>query len=82
MPGWLSRLSVRLLILAQVMISQPVSLSPALGSALTMQRLRGILSPSLFAPPPLALSISIKINTNKLEREFGVLMVGKKHGLI
>ena len=42
--GWLSQLSIWLLILAQVMISRFVSLSPALGSALTVQSLFGILS--------------------------------------
>ena len=36
-PGWLSQLSIWLLVLAQVMISQVVSLSPALGSVLTVQ---------------------------------------------
>ena len=46
-PGWLSRLSIRLLILAQVMISQFVSLSPVLGSALTPWSCLGFsLSPS------------------------------------
>ena len=46
-PGWLSWLSVRLLISPQVMISQFVGLSLALGSALTAQSLLGILSPCL-----------------------------------
>ena len=43
-PEWLSRLSVQLLVLAQVMISWFMSLSPALGSVLTVQNLPGILS--------------------------------------
>ena len=51
---------------AQVMISQFVSLSPALGSVLTAQSLEPALdsvSPSLSAPPLLALSLSLsKIN--------------------
>ena len=48
-PGWLSQLSVRLLILAQVMISLFVAWSPISGSE---QSLLEILS----APPPLTLS--------------------------
>ena len=44
-PGWLRRLSIWLLILAQVMISWFVSSSPASGSVLPVQRLLGILSP-------------------------------------
>ena len=43
---------------AQVMVSWFVSSSPMLGSALTVQSLLGILSPSLSAPPPLILSFS------------------------
>ena len=42
-PGWLSWLSVQLLVLAQVLISQLVRLSPALGSALTVQSLLVVL---------------------------------------
>ena len=38
-PGWLSWLSTQLLILAQVMISHFVRLSPTLGSVLTAQNL-------------------------------------------
>ena len=50
-PGWLSRLSVKLLISAQVMISRFVgsSTEPAWES----------LSPFLSAPPPLAVSLSL-----------------------
>ena len=61
-PGWFSQLSVRPLILAQVMISQFVS------SVVMVQNLLGILfSLSLFAPPcscslSLSLSLSLKIN--------------------
>ena len=47
-PGWLSRLSVGLLVWAQVVISWFVSSSPPLGSVLTVRSLLGILSPSLF----------------------------------
>ena len=66
-PGWLSQLSVQLLTLVQVMISQLMSWSPASVSVLTAQNpepLR-ILSPSLSAPPPLMLCLSLspwKIN--------------------
>ena len=52
-PGRLSRLSVRLLISAQVSISQFVGSSPASGSALTVWSLLGILSLSLPPTPPL-----------------------------
>ena len=58
---WVTQLSVRLfLILAQVMISRLVGLSPASGSALTAQSLLGILSlsPSLSIPPLLSLFLS------------------------
>ena len=51
--------------LAQVMISQLVSSSPVPGSVLTAQGLEPALdsvSPSVPAPPPLALSVSLKIN--------------------
>lgn len=41
---WLGQLSVRLLILAQVTMSQFMGLSPPLGSTLTMWNLSGILS--------------------------------------
>ena len=50
--GWLSRLSIRLLISAQVMIPRFVSLSPALGFALTALGLLGILSLPLSLPLP------------------------------
>ena len=49
-PEWLSLVSVRPLILAQVMISQFVGSSPVLGSELVVQRLLRTLS--LSAPPP------------------------------
>ena len=50
---------------AQVMISQLMSSSPALGSVLTAQGLEPVLdsvSPSLSAPPLLMLSVSKKKN--------------------
>ena len=61
-PEWLSRSSVQLLFLAHVTISRFVSLSLALGSALTGQNLLGILSLSLSlsAPPPPMLYLSQK----------------------
>ena len=48
--------------LAQVMISQFMSSSPALGSVLTAQSLESAsdsVSPSLSAPPPLTLCLSL-----------------------
>ena len=53
-PEWLSWLNVQLLVSAQVMISQFMSLSSALGSVLTAQNLEpasGSVTPSLSAPP-------------------------------
>ena len=65
-PEWLSWLSVQLLISGQVVISRFMSLSPTWGSVLTVWSLLGILSPSVSAPPPhvlfLSLSLSLKIN--------------------
>ena len=62
-PGWLSWLSIRLFVLAQVIISLFMSSSPTLSSELTVWSRIGILSPSLYAPTPLrALSLSLKIN--------------------
>ena len=61
-PGGLSQLSVRLLVSAQVAISQFVGLSPASGSMLTVWNLLGILSlPFSLCPSP-ACSLSLKIN--------------------
>ena len=66
-PGWLSPLSIQLLISAQVRISQFMSSSPALGSVLAVQSLLGILS--LPAPPLLhTLSLSLQINLRKREK--------------
>ena len=54
--GWLSQLSIQLLIL--VMISRFISSSPTLGSALTAQSLLGILSLSLsLSSPTCAISL-------------------------
>ena len=47
MPGWLSWLSTRLLISAEVIISRFVRSSPERGSVLTAWSLPGILSHSL-----------------------------------
>ena len=59
--------------LAQVMISQLVSLSPMVGSVLTVESLEPALdsvSPSLSAPPLLKLSLSLlKINIKKIGLE-------------
>ena len=61
--GWLSRLSIRLLISAQVIISWFVGFKPCVGlCAVSAQSLLRILSPSLSAPTPLMLSLSLKIN--------------------
>ena len=62
-PGRLSRLSLRLLISSQAMISRFVSSSPVSGSALTVRSLLGILSlsPSLPAPPLLSVPLKIKL---------------------
>ena len=69
-PGWLSRLSVWLSISAQVMILWFVELSLKLGSA---QSLIGILSPSLSAPTPVMLTLSLSqnkwINFKKLKNK-------------
>ena len=59
-PGWLSQLSIQLLISARVMISEFMESSPALGSVLTAWSLLGILSPPLSAHPLLVLSLSLK----------------------
>ena len=54
-PWWLSWLSIRFLVSAQVVISWFVGLSPALGSTLVILGLLGILSPSLSVLPLLVL---------------------------
>ena len=70
--GWLSRLSIRLLMSAQVMISWFVGSSPAWGTALTAWSLLGILSLplslSLSAPPLLKLSLSFSLKMNTLKK--------------
>ena len=61
-PGGLSRLSVRLSISTQVMISRFVSSSPASGSVLTAQSLEPAwdsVSPSLSLPLPHSRSVSL-----------------------
>ena len=64
-PGCLSRLSVRLFISAQVMISWFVSSSPAPGSVLTVQSLLGILSLFLCLSPACCLSLFLYLCQNK-----------------
>ena len=61
MPGWLNGLSVRLLVSAQVMISQFGEFEPRVelcadGAEPAWDSLS---SPSLLAPPPLMLSLSL-----------------------
>ena len=59
--SWVTQ-SVKRPTLAQVMISQFVSLSPAAGSVLTARSLEPAsdsVSPSLSAPPPLVLCLSL-----------------------
>ena len=68
-PGWLSWFSIRLLILARVMISQFVGLSPMSGSVLSMWSLLGILC--LPAPPPLALMYALSLKQINLENAQG-----------
>ena len=57
-PGWLSWLSVRLLISAQVVTSRFGSSTPASGSVLAAWSLFGILSPSLCLSPARVHSLS------------------------
>ena len=58
-PGWLSQLRLRLLILAQIMLSRFVRLNLMLGSVLTARSLLGIPSHPHILGPSLAPS---KIN--------------------
>ena len=62
MPGWLSRLSIRLLISAPVTSSRFVSSSPTSGSAQPVQSLLGIPSPSPLPLPGHTCPLSLKIN--------------------
>ena len=64
-PGWLSRVSIWLLIWAQVTISRFMGSSPALGSVLTVQSLRGILSLPLPCVFSLSLSQSLSQSINR-----------------
>ena len=59
-PGWLSRLSIQLLISSHVMISQFTSSSSTSGSVLTAGSLLGILCLPLSLPLPY-LSLSLKL---------------------
>ena len=62
-PAWLSQLSVGLMILAQVMISQFMGLSPS-GSVVTVQGLLGI----LFLCPSPACTHTLSQKINKLKK--------------
>ena len=61
-PGWLSQLSVRLLILAQVMILRFMGSSPVLGSVLRVQSLE--FSLCTFSALSHSFSLSLKNNNN------------------
>ena len=68
-PGWLSWLSIRLLVSAQVVISLFVGSSPVSGSALTIWNLLGILSLSISLSVSLSLSLSQNKQTKKTEKQ-------------
>ena len=61
-PGWLSQLSVGLLVSARVMVSWFVSSSPTLGSMLTVWSLLGTLSFPLSLCSSPSVGLPIKIN--------------------
>ena len=64
--------SVKHMTSVQVMISQFVSWSPALGSVLTAQSLEPAsdsVSPCPSAPPPLVLCLSEEINVKKIKNK-------------
>ena len=65
-PGWLSWLSIWLLILAQVMISWFKSSSLTSGSMVTMRSLFGILSLCRSLPLPHSLDLSLLKNKKKI----------------
>ena len=67
MPGWLSWLDIRLLISAQVMISQFLGLSPTLGSALAVWSLLGILPLSLLSLSVSALPLLVHVRSLPLK---------------
>ena len=65
--------SVKRPTLAQVMMSQFVSSSPALGSVLTAQSQETVLasvSPSLSAFPPFTLCLSLSLSKINIEKNF------------
>ena len=58
---------------AQVMISQSVGSSPASGSGLTAQSLEPVsnpVSPSLSAPPPVSLCLTLSLKNNYKKKLF------------
>ena len=67
MPGWLSQLSIGLLILAQVMISQPRA-----GLALSVQSLLGILCPPLVLPLPCSLVLTLYLCLSLRNKEINI----------
>ena len=67
-PGWLSWLSIRLLISSEVMISQFVGLSPMLDSVLTGWGLLRILSLSFCLSPACTFHLSLFKYINKLKK--------------
>ena len=83
MPGWLSQLIIWLLILAQVMISQLVSSSPASGFTLTV--LGFSLPTSLSSSQTcacalsLSLSLSLSLKINELKKGKWSILIGVYH---
>ena len=69
-PGWLSWLSVQILVSARIMISWLMSLSPASGSALTVWSLLGILSLFLsLLSLPCSRAVSLCLKKKKKEKK-------------
>ena len=64
-PGWLSQLSIQLLILVQVTVAQFVGPSPTPGSALTVLSLLRILS----APPTHACARALSLSKLNLKKK-------------
>ena len=65
-PGWLSQLSISLLVSAQVMILQFHEFKPHIRLCTgSMEPVWNYFSPSFSAPPPLMLSLSLSVNKLK-----------------